>query len=372
MTQAGQIPAEMNNQTMRRSGLIWLGIILLAAFFMPKVQAGYSGRSFRNPGKVEYKAKFINIEILTSKADIPAMTRIGAAFPAIAGVIIIIVGAAVPKLACGIIVTGLGVFMYLTTLFDTDTQHALNLMPRGAKDIMLIYVLILFGVTGLLAGSLAKTQRPRSLFASIMGILGGAMLLGGLLIPLSSGKAESCLIMVPVNLIKMERGAPAATGAFIGLTILLWAIAAIISFCNVPGRRSSAAKSMGSSTYTCLVIGSITLVIAILIIVFSQVPEAQIGPVALGMLKMILWITGLFLILPLGLAALAISLQNEPVVPLVVPAPAVVPVVVPAVVASPGAHSNQARLAELQRLLEQGAITGQEYDEQRNKIISSV
>jgi hypothetical protein len=124
MTRTANIvqPPLPDSQKLKRGGLIWLGIILLLAFFMPVVQAQYSGRSFQDTGQPQYTLKFPNIEILTSEMEIPAEARFGAAFPGIAGIVIIIAAAAAPKLVCSIIVTTLGLLSYGSMLMGGNIQ----------------------------------------------------------------------------------------------------------------------------------------------------------------------------------------------------------------------------------------------------------
>jgi len=362
MTQAVYTPAQAENQNLKRSGLIWLGIILLAAFFMPMVQPDFSAKSRRSGGGQGYQLTFPNIEVVTSEADIPPMVRFGAAFPAAAGVLIIVAAAAMPKLVCSLMVTGTGAFAYIMTITDEGMRNALSVLPREADRIIIIYVLILAGLTGLLAGCLAKRHRPGSSLASIMGILGGLMFLGGLFLPVMPKASGACLAMTTLELLRMKQGMAVATGAMLSLGMLLWAIAAIISFFNIPGRRDGPARSMGSSAYACMVIGATTLLLAFLVTTFSSVRgETQILMVAAVSVKTLLWIIGVFLILPMGLAGVAISLSS---------AAAIAPP--PSLVTTPGAHISQDRLQELLGLYERGMITRQEYEEQRSRIISSL
>ncbi len=360
-------------QKLKRGGLIWLGIILLLAFFMPVVQPEYNNRTFSSTGQPEYTLKFPNIEILTSEQNIPASVRFGAAFPGLAGIVIIIAAAATPKLACGIIVTAIGLLAYASTLMGSNSQQAMNILPRGgAGNAMLIYILVLSGLTGLLAGAMAKRHRPGSALAAIMGILGGLMFPAGLFLPIMPKNSGSCVAMMPVNLMRMGNESATVTGAIIALGLLLWLIASVICLCNIPGRRAGAARSMGTSSYVCLMIGAGALLLALMISVLGSIRNnEQFGPAVLMMLKMIMWIVGLLMMLPMGLAAVAISLSNDPEIVPAYGAPPVAATIVPATAATIP-HSSQARLQELQGLFEKGLITSQEYEAQRNKIITSL
>ncbi len=235
-----------------------------------------------------------------------------------------------------------------------------------------MYILVLSGLTGLIAGSLARRRRPGSNLAAIMGVLGGVMFLAGLFLPLLPQEGGSFIAMMPVQMLKAGQGVVAAIGAIVALGMLLWVIASIISLCNIPGRRAGAAKSMGTSSFVCLLIGSMALLLALMISTLGGVRNAsQFGLAVLMTLKMILWIIGLLLMLPMGLAAVAISLNNDPALVPAFAAPPIVPTIVPTVGAM-APNSSQARLQELQGLFEKGLITSQEYEAQRNKIITSL
>jgi hypothetical protein len=372
MTHTANIVQPLAGQKLKRGGLIWLGVILLLAFFMPLVQPNYNVQSFRTTGQPEYTLKFTNIEILTSEQDIPGSVRFGAALPGIAGIVIIIAAAATPKLACSVIVTALGLLTYAAALLGPNTQQTMNLLPRGgAGNTVLIYVLILSGLTGLLAGSMAKRHRPGSNLAAILGILGGLMFPAGLFIPIMPKVGGSSLAMIPVEMMRTNIQVAMVTGAVIALGMLLWLIASIICLCNIPGRRPGAARSMGASSFTCMMIGAGSLLLALIITFTSSIGDkAQYGPALMVMLKMIFGIVGLMLMLPMGLAALAISLNNDAELVQAYAAPPIAGMT-PAMAATIS-HSSQARLQELQGLFEKGLITSQEYEAQRNKIISSL
>jgi len=296
---------------------------------------------------------------------IPIMTRITVAFPAAAGFAIIIFAAATPAIICGFVVTGLGVVAYILAFKDMN-MGAMSALPMRVKDILLIVILLVGGFTGLLAGNVARKQRGGSMLAAIMGIVGGAMMLGGLFIPMSKRVSKSFLAMLPFSMFESNDGVTVGIGAILLLVMLLWAIAAVISFCNVPGRKGPTAQALGRSASGCMTGGSVLLILVFLVIFFAanrNNPDPV--PAGVGMITVILGVSGMILILPLGLAALAVGLERTPVLATAV-----------GMGGSPqmmqGTPSSQARLQELQRLLEHGAITGQEYEDKRRKILESL
>ena len=355
----GEMSTEVLGRTPGRIGLILLGIILVLAFFLPVLEREYSRRSFYRNDPPEYKLKFVNIEMLSSDERLPTIARFMAIYPVIAGVVILIVAAVAPNIVRGAVVTGLGIILYLALLIGGDAQRAINLLPRGTGAIVLIYFLVSLGLTGLLAGSLARRYRPKSNFAVIIGIVGGVLFLGGLLLPVLPKDAGTVLLAMPFKLFDAGKDMARAVGTLILLAMVCWIIASILCFANIPRRSTRSAKVISVAASWSFFIGGVLLFIAILIPVCANNSDAsQLGANLLILAKITTWVLGGFLILPLGLVGLTVAMQDLFV--------GVVKV------AQPAAPSLDNRLIELQRLHEQDVITQEEYEKQRSKIISSL
>ena len=360
MTNSGEALSRTRDDGPGRGGLFVLGVILIAAFLLPVLERQYSRRSFyRSSNPPEYKLKFVNIEMLSSDERLPTIARFMAVYPAIAGVVILIVAGVAPSIVRAGTVTGLGIILYMAMLIGGDERQAMNWLPRGAGGVLLIYFLVSLGLTGVLAGSLARRYRPRSNLAAIVGIVGGVLFLAGMLLPVLPKDAGVVLLAVPFKLFDAEKDLATAIGVLVLLAMVAWIIASILCFTNVPRRGGGSAKAMGAGTFYTFLAGAILLFVAILVPVCADNHDAaQFGASILAFGKLSSWVTGSFLILPLGLAGLTIAVHDTPL---------------SLVKASrPATQSSGDRLHELDRLHEQGMISDEEYKEQRTRILSSL
>lgn len=353
----GETPSEVHGGAPGRGGLVFLGAILILVFFHPLVEGRYPTISGYDRS-VTYKVKFVNIEILLSDEHIPAMTRFITVYPLIAGIVILIAAVKAPRRVLNFILIGLGIILYLARLIGEYELQTINWLPPGNGVGKFIDFLGEIGLTGLLAGSLARRHRPKSNIAAIMGIVGGVLFLGSLLLPIFFTDIRATRFALPFHLYGAKNGRVAAMTLFMILSMLSWIVACILCFANTPRRGTDSAKAMSIRAFKYFWIGAVLAFLTALFFMCGGITEAsQFGIKMLGVSKNSFWVVGTFLMLPLGLAGLTVMLPNMPV---------------GAAKVVPSAQSSEDRLHEIQRLHEQGLITQEEYEDLRSEIISSL
>jgi hypothetical protein len=374
-----------------KEGLVVVAVLLLAAFFMPlmvpkDVSVAHEDGEIKVKVK-EWGAEFPNITALTDDdRDLEGSAVFLLSYPLIAGVILIIAAFVAPPLIASAIAVALGLLVYLVLLLSEGARGLPWLDILSTRGVW-VQLMMGLGLSGVLAGCIAKRQRPGSKVISIVGIVGGAMLVGAMLLPVLPGYAGRLILGIPFKMFSKADGTLEHMMALLLIGgFLAWLASGILSIVNIPSRREDSAGMIADRTFQVFMGGVGLLLFASLLSIFEADGAGFVFAGFLGIIKVWLFIAGFFAMIPLGAAGLMVAIEDGGLGSVFqaranagAKRPARVRVATSRAPAPPGAASRapaaqeqmspEMALLQLQRLYEQGRITAEQYEQQRRQIM---
>jgi hypothetical protein len=344
----------------RRRNLIWLGVVILIGFLMPVLEV----HGWR---RVEVRVNFMNFEVLGEERA-PALAKIMCLYPGIAGVAVILLASLARGPGRSGALIGLGALPIIILLASEEARRSLAEIPAEAGGVIVLALLGVLAFIGLFAGSRARSYRPASQAAAVIGIVGGITYLVTLVVPALPPEAGSIQLIALFKLFESKFAVIMALGALAQMGCLI--AASIICIVNVRPRHDS--ESLAGSAFTLLVTGSIVAGSAYflntLIVMFQagrEVPAEALAAMLLAVVKFGCWILGLFLLLPMGVTDLVVNLT--PAGPAAPPSAGYGPASLP----RPGGvyEDPEARFGRLKQLLDDGLITPEEYERKKADLL---
>jgi hypothetical protein len=337
----------------RKRNLIWLGVVILIGFLMPVIGQDRGG---------ETKVAFPNIEALGEGA--PAGAVLICLYPLFAGAAVIFLATLVRGPGRSAALIGLGVLFLILVV---ATLHELTgglfgpAFGRGmAASATASMVIGLCAFIALLVGIRARYYRPVCQPAAIIGMIGAFLYFLTLVMPVG----PSIPLIAPFQLLSLSGGHPMTVLlAFTMLGTMGCLIAASV-LCIINGSPRWNAQALANRAFSLLVFGFALQLPCALIMVAGGAR----GPGLLFVLfvvtfvtKVLCWILGLLLLIPVGLTDLLVNLTPPG------PAPAGHG---PATPPSGTLDDPPARLAKLKKLLDDGLITPEEYERGKSEIMA--
>ena len=249
----------------------------------------------------------------------PWAVKFMALYPGLAGVVVLVLGGAARGIGRSIALIALGVLPFLVLAGAPEGQalampmgHGL-LASLGSPSMTAWFLTSLAGFVGVFVGSRARCFRPASMAAAVIGFVGGIVYLIALVLPVLPSELGTIELLAPFRLLN-ERGMEVFGAAWLaGIGFMI--PAALLCILNL-GQRADPAR-LARTAFTLLVVGcSLAGAIA-----FIQ-PVSQLGEVAeplrgivLGAVitmtgKLVCWMLGLLLLVPVGLTDLVINLSR--------------------------------------------------------------
>jgi len=383
---------------------VLLGLVILAGFFLPVLV-----------GRGDQAKPVVPNILLLGEERVPGIVKFILLYPGLAGISVIVLALATRGIGRAITLVVLGVIPFVVMLASADVRGVSGAMLSVApSSITAAMVLGLLAFLGLFVGSRARCFRPASLTAAIIGALGGGLYLVNLLLPLYPSAMGSIALLRPLKL--MELGDQALVVGLITLGAMACMIAASI-LCIVNVVQGTRAQRLAHIAFRLFLTAIVLLVGAELVPTFwriGQVEGVQVVASLLSSVKGLLWLGGLFLLIPVGITDLVVSLgpvpapvarpamapSFAPVVPVAaapVAPPAVSIAVTPSVLAVPAAPpagpvpaapppaapvppapaprepgDAYARLEKLKQMLDNGLITEEEYNKKKSEILEQL
>jgi hypothetical protein len=343
----------------RRRGMIWLGVVVLIGFLMPLILVTWR----------ETKVVFLNFEVF-GRDEVPAGIKLFCLYPGIAGVVVILLAALSRGVARSAVVAGLGVlFVLLLVVLEDEKgmgffQGFFGEAPAGASASLLLFLLAFLG---LFIGSRARCHRPASQVAAIIGIVGGILYGVNLLLPVLPEEAGTLQLIAPFKMIEhgRESGAVIMAVGLLGMMACLISssVLCILNIAHRPNAQGIAQKAFLLLVLAFVVLGGAVLVSWVVAVSESSRPGRgdRVGAELVNLAKMVCWLAGMLLLIPVGLTDLLVNLTPPG------PAPAGHG---PATPPSGTLDDPPARLAKLKKLLDDGLITPEEYERGKSEIMA--
>jgi predicted RNA-binding Zn-ribbon protein involved in translation (DUF1610 family) len=169
-------------------GFNLLGVGLLTGFMLPV---------FTSDGGATTHTTFANMELI-GDSKTPTALRLFAVTPLLASLAVFIVGNAMRGVARGVIVAAIGIASYAVLFLDKEVRGGFDYFSSSSASAgLMTAMLLLCGLTLMLAGILSLRHQPQYRPLSIIAIVGSAMFLVCLFIP--QGSADSMPIAAVFN-----------------------------------------------------------------------------------------------------------------------------------------------------------------------------
>jgi hypothetical protein len=274
---------------------MWLGIVLVAVGFLMPVLIG--------PRWVAP-----NIELL-GEDTAPALVKFFALYPALAGILLIIVAQTGRGLLRPISLLVAGVIPIVLLLADPDVGGMMDkLGDQLSGSAMAQGLVALLGWAGLLAGSRALFYREENRDGLTIAMGGASLTLVALLIPVEMpGTGESIVgIIFPFRLMAQVPLLGLGMLAQMGLTILA------CGFCFTLLKDREEARTVGHLVFIFLICAPICAIAGMLgqIIYAGGLDREAFAVMLLISVKAVGYFLGLFLLIPVGLADLMVELAG--------------------------------------------------------------
>lgn len=348
-----------------QAGLILFGIALIVSFLMPVFEGQTHGFRHHGGGGPDVKPIMVNIELLKD-SGVPGTVKFFAIYPVIAGVLVLILGAAVSGPARAIVLAILAVTPLLVFMADEDIRMGMDNMldVPGMNEVGLIALAALGAWMALYAGCRAAVFRPNSLAAAVIAAVGAGLLAVSLFMPIEQPWGEEAIsFLAPFKAIGFDEGPrefqrPVHIMGWTELLSMLCKLGAgLCAIVMVIRQRNNSGS--GAAGFALLLLGiGIYLIGGTIAAVpgFEDVPGEFVLMVVSGVLKGLIWFGTLFLLLPVALTDLVVTLspfkdgQPEPAF------------------AAAGERSSE-RLQQLAQLRAQGLIDDADYERKKAEIL---
>ncbi|MBM4042094.1 MAG: SHOCT domain-containing protein [Planctomycetes bacterium] len=218
------------------------------------------------------------------------------------------------------------------------------------------------GITGVFAGSRARSFRPASRVAAIVGAVGAGLYIVSLLIPTEApdfdrfgrfGRSSTTIgLLRPFQLLEHSRMAMLALTSIVAMGLGI--AACVICFVNVRDGRN--AESLGRLAFWLLVADFLVAIVGGMIFGITaqgEIPGEAVLPILFMVLKMGCWVFGILLLTPVGLTDLIVNIA-------------------PGGTGSADRDDPSRRILRFQKMLDEGLITPEEFEKKRRDILSGM
>lgn len=347
-------PARVDDPSayVRQKNLMILGLVLLAGFLLPMIVMTPVGLDMVFP----------NLMVLGG--GVAGHVILIAVYPAVAGVIVLLIARRSGPLRSAVLMGLGGVFLILLLASGRDGAERLILGSGDLPFLHLASLLIgLFALMGLFVGSRARYYCPDSQVAAIIGIIGGILYVVNLLLPVLPPEAGSVNLVLPFKMLAQGD----MTFLSLGMLGMTGCLASASIFCIINVARRPDAQEIAERAFRLLVIAFVVLAGGIQLEIFKA--AGGWGLLALiALVKFACWIGGLLLLVPVGATDLLVNLTYALAAPeeeAVEAAPPPPPPVAPA-------DDVARRLARLKRLVEDGSITAEEFESRKAELLRRI
>ena len=285
--------ASSDEAAARRRALAWLAALVLGlGFLMPVIS--YDGLSF------------VNIEMLRGKGASP-MLKFLAAYPALAGLVLLALLFGATELNRGIGLSVIGVLPLLVLLADRSIGKFYGGTVGSALGSSALCGFL--GCTGLFAGLRTMHYRARFRAGPAIGTIGGVLYVVSRVIPTGAAGSSTTSLAMPFELMKHD-GMLMVGAAFI-VQMLLMVAASVVCVVALAGFDPSKTRSRGDLAFAMLIV-SVGIWLAAPVVAGFAVPAAlpmgqRIVPMML-VARILVWFAAILCLLPFGLADLSVTL----------------------------------------------------------------
>jgi hypothetical protein len=296
----------------RQRSILIIGGLMVLGMLLPDVQASRGG--------VKYG---YNIYEVLVASGVPPGLKYLVLHPLLAGLVCLAMFWKVRERVRGGILAFVALLPLVIAMSDSDAREGLRMMLSGGMGVaearvFLTVFMLGFGLLGLFVGLRSRWYRPGSMPACAIAILGGALFVLAILMPILPGEGGYVMLAAPFMLLKES------ASAWIGFTMLLWMIgsvtASVMAFTLLPALHAKVVRIRANRGYWFLVCGIMIFIFGLITFSLYMMTQFRGGPGAMqatifGLLKGGLMGTGLALMLPFGLIDLVIGDAPAPIRP---------------------------------------------------------
>jgi hypothetical protein len=303
----------------RTANLRVLGVFLLIAFALPVL------RFKRTESGFTVAPYFLNVGDLAEPYE-PPVLKFQLVYPAIAGVLLIILAPALRNYVRSVCIIVLGLIPVIALLASRAVSRAFHELAGSLVQLGSFPEAILgwLAFVWLYVGARARWYRPGSLAAYIVGAAGGGLYIIQLVLPVLPKELGSIPVVFAFKGLKWKEFLAGAVGSIIQM--LYFVAAAIVCLANYP-RKTPSVRSVAGRAFSLMVTGICFAVAGALGNVFYVTATAG-GNVerladlveASGVVKSIVWFGAILLMIPFGLTDLIVWLSRATDVPQLLPA----------------------------------------------------
>ncbi len=280
-------------------GFIWLGAVLLIAFFLPV-----------------YRDRFLMLNILMfTEEGAPALIKLLAIYPVLAGIATLALARTVKGINRSLPILAMGLLVLILFYLSPEIRHEAG--GATGSPLGIGGLIILLGMVGTFAGSRARCLRPASKIAATVGAVGGGLYLLALVLPTQPKEFGTVAVAGPFRvLFGTELG-----GGFLRIVIGLLSLggmglmiaASILCLMNTSPRKGAHARA--AMAVRLWIWSLVLLVVASLVPLVEAVSSGDVSARELFselsfIIKMDLHVFGLFFLILLGAAGLIADLPE--------------------------------------------------------------
>jgi hypothetical protein len=284
----------------QQSGYIWLGAILLVAFFLPLY-----ARHVLMP----------NVLILTEKGG-PAALKFLAVYPVLAGLATLALARTAKGTSRSLLIMAMGLLVLV--LFYVSPQVRREVGGAPGSPLSLGGIIILLGMIGTFAGSRARSFRPASGLAAGVSTVGAVLYLLALVLPTQPKEVGLVPLAGPFIVMFGKQFGDTLPRIAIGLINLagmgMMIGASVLCLLNATARADAAARAQ--TAFRLWIWSLVALIVASLVPLVQAASGGEMSAreslsELLFMVKMDLHVLGFFFLILLGAAGLVVDLSRE-------------------------------------------------------------
>jgi hypothetical protein len=265
------VQAVADAESSRRTGhLVVLGVLLCLAFILPEVRDLTARTGIKREGGDHHLLlDFPNLRGLWV-GQMPLWTRIESFYPLIAGVVVIVLGAAWEHRGRGAALLFLATLPFILDAALPGTHGAIRSVASFLVLAPAVFVCVLR----------ARFYRPRWGLLYWAGLAAAGLFVAALLVPCktidpSGGRSVFRYVTAPFSsgsfsVVPVEMKIAAIGGLIMHV---LFGLAIILTLCNVPKKSGGAAASMAALSGTFAVLGAISLLLLAEFVDFDRLDE---------------------------------------------------------------------------------------------------
>ena len=341
---------DVDDESGRAHNLRVLGTLLLVGFILPVLEVTDS----------KSKVTFANIVVLGDE-DASAAVKFLFLYPALAGLAVVALGAAARGVGRSVALIAIGLLPLLVLAGAGGVPSALELAAEVADEFWeAALALWLVGFVCLFAGSRARVYRPEGRAAAFLGAAGGILYLASLLVPCGFVAGGGIALLEPFHLMGRHKEFVIGLGTLGSMGCLV--AASILCVANVTRGPSSQARA--SWAFRLVVVACAVPIVGAFANVLATSDDLGLGQevsLSLATIKGACWVLPLLLLVPVGLADMVLNLS--------------VAAGEPEDAAAGGAklpYGPYARLVVLKWLLDDNAITAEDFTRKKRDVLSEL